>query len=139
MNPVSGPDRRTSLTAWAFLAPALTLLSVSVLIPAAMALLISFTQTGLDVSEPLRFIGLANLRRLSGDPMFYRVLSTTLIYLVGVVSVPEWFIFGASMKSPTWVCLRGHRRGHRNHVSWATGNEGGGPLGDPSVFTNAVP
>ena len=85
MNPVSRPDRRTTLTAWAFLSPALTLLSLSVLIPAAMALLISFTQTGLDVSEPLRFIGLANLRRLAGDPMFYRVLGTTLLYLVGVV------------------------------------------------------
>ncbi|QNJ19965.1 putative ABC sugar transporter/ membrane component [Synechococcus sp. A18-25c] len=55
------------------------------LIPAGMALLMSFTQTGLDVSEPLQFIGLANVRRLIGDPMFYRVLSTTLIYLVGVV------------------------------------------------------
>ena len=76
---------RGSLTAWAFLSPALLLLSLSVLIPAAMALLISFTQTGLDVSEPLRFIGLANLRRLAGDPMFYRVLGTTLVYLVGVV------------------------------------------------------
>ena len=85
MNPVSRPDRRTSLTAWGFLAPALTLLSASVLIPAVMALVISFTQTGLDVSEPLRFIGLANLRRLAGDPMFYRVLSTTLVYLLGVV------------------------------------------------------
>ena len=45
----------------------------------------SFTQTGLDVSEPLQFIGLANVRRLIGDPMFYRVLGTTLIYLFGVV------------------------------------------------------
>ena len=50
-----------------------------------MALLMSFTQTGLDVSEPLQFIGLANVRRLIGDPMFYRVLGTTLIYLFGVV------------------------------------------------------
>ncbi len=50
-----------------------------------MALVMSFTQTGLDVSEPLRFIGFANLRRLAGDPMFYKVLGTTLIYLFGVV------------------------------------------------------
>ncbi|MEB3263734.1 MAG: sugar ABC transporter permease, partial [Synechococcus sp.] len=42
-------------TAWAFLSPALALLAVSVLIPAAMALVISFTRTGLDVSEPLTF------------------------------------------------------------------------------------
>ena len=85
MKPISRPNSRASLTAWAFLTPALTLLSLSVLIPAGMALLMSFTQTGLDVSEPLQFIGLANVRRLIADPMFYRVLSTTLIYLVGVV------------------------------------------------------
>jgi len=72
-------------TAWAFLSPALALLALSVLIPAAMALLLSFTQSGLDVSEPLRFVGLANIRRLLADPMFFRVVGTTLLYLVGVV------------------------------------------------------
>ena len=77
--------RRNTLTAWMFLLPALLLLSLSVLLPALMALVMSFTQTGLDVTEPLVFIGLANFRRLLGDPMFLRVLITTLIYLVGVV------------------------------------------------------
>ena len=65
--------------------PALILLSLSVLVPALMALVISFTQTGLDVTEPLKFIGLTNFQRLLGDPMFYQVLGTTLIYLFGVV------------------------------------------------------
>jgi putative chitobiose transport system permease protein len=72
-------------TAWAFLAPALVLLGISVLIPAALALLMSFSQSGLDVSEPLRFVGLANLRRLLADPMVARVSATTFLYLVGVV------------------------------------------------------
>jgi putative chitobiose transport system permease protein len=72
-------------TAWGFLTPGLLLLSLSVLIPAAMALVMSFTQSGLDVSEPLRFIGLANIRRLLADPMFARVSVTTFLYLVGVV------------------------------------------------------
>ena len=76
---------RATWTAWGFLAPALILLSLSVLIPALMALVISFTQTGLDVSEPLKFVGMANFQRLLNDPMFYRVLGTTLIYLFGVV------------------------------------------------------
>ena len=76
---------RTTLAAWVFLLPALVLLSLSVLIPALMALLMSFTKTGLDVTEPLVFVGLANLRRLAGDPMFFKVLINTLIYLVGVV------------------------------------------------------
>ena len=72
-------------TAWGFLLPALLLVGLSVLIPAAMALVMSFTQAGLDVSEPLRFVGLANVRRLLADPMFFKVVGTTLVYLVGVV------------------------------------------------------
>jgi putative chitobiose transport system permease protein len=72
-------------TAWGFLAPALVLLGISVLIPAALALLMSFSQSGLDVSEPLRFVGLANFRRLLSDPMVARVSLTTFLYLVGVV------------------------------------------------------
>ena len=76
---------RHSLIAWAFVLPALLLISVSVLVPALMALVMSFSSTGLDVSEPLRFVGLANLQRLFTDPMVRRVLITTFLYLVGVV------------------------------------------------------
>ena len=81
----STSKQRSTLIAWGFLAPALILLSLSVLVPALMALVISFTQTGLDVTEPLKFIGFTNFQRLLGDPMFYQVLGTTLIYLFGVV------------------------------------------------------
>ncbi|MEB3257867.1 MAG: sugar ABC transporter permease [Cyanobacteriota bacterium] len=70
---------------WLFLTPALSLLLLSVLIPAAMALLLSFTTSGLDVDSPLQFIGLANLRRLLSDPMMGRVTLTTFLYLLGVV------------------------------------------------------
>ena len=76
---------RHSLIAWAFVLPALLLISVSVLVPALMALVMSFSSTGLDVSEPLRFVGLANLQRLITDPMVRRVLITTFMYLIGVV------------------------------------------------------
>ncbi|MFO0032245.1 MAG: sugar ABC transporter permease, partial [Cyanobacteriota bacterium] len=68
---------------WLFLAPALLLLTLSVLLPAAMALLLSFTSSGLDVDAPLQFIGLANLRRLFSDPMMARVTLTTFLYLLG--------------------------------------------------------
>ncbi|MCP9904375.1 sugar ABC transporter permease [Cyanobium sp. BA5m-21] len=77
--------RKRTATAWGFLTPALVLIGLSVLIPAAMALVMSFSQAGLDVSEPLRFVGLANIRRLLADPMFFRVTGTTLLYLLGVV------------------------------------------------------
>ena len=68
-----------------FLLPAVLLISLSVLIPALMALVMSFSATGLDVSEPLRFVGLANIRRLLADPMARQVLFTTFLYLTGVV------------------------------------------------------
>ena len=71
--------RKRTATAWGFLTPALVLIGLSVLIPAAMALVMSFSQAGLDVSEPLRFVGLANIRRLLADPMFYRVTGTTFV------------------------------------------------------------
>ena len=83
--PVIAGTLRRSLVAWAFLLPALALISLSVLVPALMALLMSFTSSGLDVSEPLRFIGLANLQRLLLDPMVWRVLANTFLYLFGVV------------------------------------------------------
>ena len=76
---------RHSLVAWAFVLPALLLISVSVLLPALMALVMSFSSTGLDVSEPLQFVGLANFERLITDPMVRRVLITTFLYLAGVV------------------------------------------------------
>ena len=55
------------------------------LIPALLALLMSFSRSGLDVSEPLQFVGLANFRRLLVDPMLQRVAVTTFVYLIGVV------------------------------------------------------
>ena len=76
---------RNTLTAWTFLLPAVLLISLSVLVPALMALVMSVSSTGLDVSEPLRFIGLANFRRLLADPMARQVLFTTFLYLIGVV------------------------------------------------------
>ena len=79
------PVVRHSLVAWAFVLPALLLISVSVLLPALMALVMSFSSTGLDVSEPLQFVGLANFERLITDPMVRRVLITTFFYLGGVV------------------------------------------------------
>jgi putative chitobiose transport system permease protein len=66
-------------------APALAVVLLTVLVPALMALVMSFTRTGLDLDAPLQFIGLANLRRLSTDPLFLKVLSTTFLYLLGVV------------------------------------------------------
>ena len=79
------PPAHGGATPWLFLSPALLLLGLSVLVPAAMALLISVCRTGLDLGEPLQFVGLANVRRLLADPMLLRVSGTTFLYLIGVV------------------------------------------------------
>jgi putative chitobiose transport system permease protein len=76
---------RSRLLPWLFLAPALLILMLTVLGPALMALGLSVTRTGLDLSEPAVFIGLANVRRLLDDPLFRRVSITTALYLCGVV------------------------------------------------------
>ena len=82
--PKSAPSLQRAVP-WLFLTPGLALLTLTVLLPAVMALVLSFTSSGLDVDAPLRFIGLANLRRLFSDPMMARVTLTTFLYLLGVV------------------------------------------------------
>jgi putative chitobiose transport system permease protein len=82
--PKSAPSLQRAVP-WLFLTPGLALLTLTVLLPAAMALVLSFTSSGLDLDAPLRFIGLANLRRLFSDPMMARVTLTTFLYLFGVV------------------------------------------------------
>ena len=82
--PKSAPSLQRAVP-WLFLTPGLALLTLTVLLPAVMALVLSFTSSGLDVDAPLRFIGSANLRRLFSDPMMARVTLTTFLYLIGVV------------------------------------------------------
>ncbi|MFM7394193.1 MAG: carbohydrate ABC transporter permease [Cyanobium sp.] len=118
LSSASAPGTRS---AWGFLLPALVLLALSVLLPAAMALVMSFSRSGLDVSEPLQFVGLANVRRLLADPMFLRVATTTFLYLVGVVppivlgslalavlvnrSLPGIHVFRGAFYTPVLVSL----------------------------------
>ena len=55
--------RALHFVAWAFLLPALVLISLSVLVPALMALVMSLAPPARR-QRVLRFVGLANLQRL---------------------------------------------------------------------------
>ena len=119
--PPGQDHRHAAFTPWLFLLPALLLLGLSVILPALMALLMSFTRAGVDVSEPLQFVGVANIRRLLTDPAFRSVLWTTLLYLVGVVppivlaalglailvnrSLPGIALFRAAFYTPVLVSI----------------------------------
>lgn len=72
---------------YAFLAPALLVLSLTVFWPALQAFYLSFTEYGYDITQPPLWIGGANFVRLWQDKTFWQTLGNTLVYLMGVVPV----------------------------------------------------
>ena len=77
------------------LAPALILLACFILIPAAAALYISFTNdalSGYAASHP-QLVGLKNYLRLLSDPGFWNSLLVTLIFVIGS-SIIGQFVLG---------------------------------------------
>lgn len=71
------------LAPYAFLAPAAIVLGVFLVLPVAMAFYLSFTKY--NVLTPAAWIGLANYQRLLTDPIFWKSLVNSLLFLVGVV------------------------------------------------------
>lgn len=71
--------------AWAFLAPALVIITVFFFVPVAGALLLSFTDFDIyavgDVSNT-RFVGLNNYRELLGDAVFWTALRNTFYFVL---------------------------------------------------------
>ncbi|MEM1308630.1 MAG: sugar ABC transporter permease [Cyanobacteria bacterium P01_H01_bin.153] len=76
---------RRSLIPYLFLAPALTVLALTVFWPAIQALYLSFTSYGFDVTQPPLWIGLENFQDLLRDRTFWTTVKNTLLYLIGVV------------------------------------------------------
>ncbi|MEO0866978.1 MAG: sugar ABC transporter permease [Cyanobacteria bacterium J06642_11] len=75
------------LIPYAFLAPALLVLGLTVFWPALQAFYLSFTEYGLDITQPPMWIGWDNFARLWEDERFWQTLGNTFIYLVGVVPI----------------------------------------------------
>lgn len=75
------------LVPYAFLAPALLVLGMTVFWPALQAFYLSFTEYGYDITQPPLWVGWANFVRLWQDKTFWQTLGNTLIYLIGVVPI----------------------------------------------------
>lgn len=92
-------EMRANLTGWGFVAPALVLLGIFMAYPILWSLWMSF-QTGKGMNH--KFGGLANIYRLTQDPVFLHALSNTLIFLV--VQVPIMIImallFAVALNNP---------------------------------------
>ncbi|MBP0000240.1 MAG: sugar ABC transporter permease [Cyanobacteria bacterium SID2] len=76
-----------TLTPYLFLLPAGFVLAVTVFFPTAQAFLLSFTRYEYDLTQAPQWIGWANFQRLWSDPLFWKTLGQTLLYLVCVVPV----------------------------------------------------
>jgi putative chitobiose transport system permease protein len=70
-----------------FLLPALIVLGLSVFWPAFQAFYLSFTKYEYDLTQAPQWVGFANFQRLWADPVFWRTLGNTLLYLIGVVPI----------------------------------------------------
>jgi putative chitobiose transport system permease protein len=74
-----------SLTPYLFLAPALIVLALTVFWPALQAFYLSFTRFEYDLTQPPAWVGFANFQKLWRDPVFWKTLGNTVLYLVCVV------------------------------------------------------
>jgi multiple sugar transport system permease protein len=70
---------------WAFVAPAVILIAVFMLIPIGWSLLLSLQSTNLIA--PAHYVGLANYRALTKDPAFRSAIGHTLLYTAIFVPV----------------------------------------------------
>ena len=79
--------RNEQINGWAFLMPALVLIGIFMIYPILWSLWMSF-QTGRGMQ--LSFGGLANITRLTQDPVFIRALTNTMIFLA--IQVPVMLV-----------------------------------------------
>ena len=87
--PAPHPPRRRSTphevrAAWMFLAPGLTAILVLFLVPIAAALLLSLTDFdiyALGDTANVRFVGLRNYARLLADPLLWKAMRNTALFL----------------------------------------------------------
>jgi lactose/L-arabinose transport system permease protein len=94
-----GNSSRGNWAGWAFIMPAMVLLGLFMVYPILWSLWMSF-QTGKGMN--LKFGGMANIYRLTQDPVFQRALTNTLIFLV--VQVPIMIVmallFAVALNNP---------------------------------------
>jgi putative chitobiose transport system permease protein len=72
--------RRFSITPYVFLSPALLLVAVFVIYPIAAVVFYSFNRY--DIITSPQWVGLDNYQQLVGDPVFWKALTNSAVYLI---------------------------------------------------------
>ena len=91
---------RSERAAWAFVAPALVVLGVFLVLPVCAALLLSFTDFdiyALANLDNLRFIGLANYVDVLRTPLFWKALANTVWFVVLALPLSLALSLGAAL------------------------------------------
>ena len=78
---------RQKATPYLFLLPAITLLGLTVFIPAIGAFALGFTRFEYDLTQLPQWVGLDNFVRLKDDELFLKAVWQTILYILGVVPV----------------------------------------------------
>ncbi len=95
----SALDRKRARAGIAFIAPNLAAVGLFLLFPLGFSLYLSFHSW--DLFRPMRFVGLANYRRLLGDPLFAIALRNTAVFTV-LTLVPTVVISLAVAAALNW-------------------------------------
>ena len=91
---------RSERAAWTFIAPALVVLGVFLVLPVCAALLLSFTDFdiyALANLDNLRFIGLANYVDVLRTPLFWKALANTVWFVVLALPLSLALSLGAAL------------------------------------------
>ena len=78
---------KENIMGYSFLAPALILLFIFLVIPVGMVIYYAFTDYYLLTPEDRKFVGLQNFMRLAQDPIFIKSFLNTLKFVVWIIPV----------------------------------------------------
>ena len=84
---LSGMVKYETYTAWLFVAPALILLSLFLIIPFFMSVGLAFTDQRLISPLPTEFVGLRNFFRLFSDKVFFKSIGNNFAFVIIVVPI----------------------------------------------------
>lgn len=87
------PFRYEAIMGYIFVSPSVLLFFCFVLLPAVMALVLSFTNY--DILSPIKFVGAANYERLMRDTLFFTALRNVALYTI--LYVPLMIVLSLSL------------------------------------------
>lgn len=88
---------RQSRMGLTFIAPAVILLGVFLIVPAIMALLFSFTDFYVLTPDKMEFVGFENYKTLIGDKLFWKCLRNTAYFTFAIVPIEAALALGMAI------------------------------------------